>query len=253
MFWHVARFTLRDLIRSKIMWNIPLLGSLFALLTFVAREFTYGVPERVATNLGLGILTVSLYGIAFFAGVTLVRSEAESRTIYLIISRPVTRTAFLVGKIFGVTMFFAINATLLSCIGIAILWAIGGVLNDQVVVAALFIILEAVLLLTMIVVLSMVSNIALTIMLGLILLIAGHAVAVTIDINWLAQFPWLQAGLKNYHWIFPAFYKLNFKDYAVYSMNFPWERVMSAVAYWFCYNTALLSIGCGIINYKDFD
>lgn len=253
MFWHVARFTLRDLIRSKIMWNIPLLGLLFAILTFVAREFTYGVPERIATNLGLAVLTISLYGIAFFAGVTLVRSEAESRTIYLIISRPVSRTSFLTGKILGVSIFFALNAFLLCVLGLGILAAIGGVLNFQVIIAASFIILEAVLLLTMIVVLSMVSNIALTLMFGMILLVAGHAVAVTVDINWLTRLPWLQNALEHYHWLFPAFYKLNFKDYAVYSLNFPWERVWGAVGYWFCYNSALLFLGCGIINHKDFD
>jgi len=251
--WNVAQFTFRDLIRSKIMWNIPVLGLLVAIITFVSQEFTYGAPERVATNMGLAVLTLSVYGIAFFAGVTLIRSEAESRTIYLIISRPVSRATFFLGKVSGVCLFLTLNIIILASISTLIMWLNGGWLNSQIIVTMLFILLEAVMLLVAIVVLSLVSNMALTLMFGFILLVAGHAVAVTQNILWLERYPIVKTALGFYHWVFPAFFKLNFKEYAVYSNNFPWQNVGTAAGYWFFYTVALLLLGCGIMNDKDFD
>lgn len=235
------------------MWNIPVLGIVIAVISFVSKEFAYGVPGRVATNLGLGALSLSVYGIAFFAGVTLIRTEAESRTIYLIISRPITRVAFLMGKIAGVGLFISLNTLLLGSICGLILWAVGGVLNHQVLVSILFVLLEAIVLLSLIVVLSMISNTALTLIFSFILLIAGHAVAVTASILWLQNLPWLKRMLEYYHWVLPAFYKFNFKDYAVYSQVFPWERVWGALGYGVFYSVALLLLGSSIINAKDFD
>ena len=251
--WHVARFTIKDLIRSKIMWNIPVLGILLLIITYVAREFTYGVPARVVTNFGMAALTISVYGISFFAGVTLIRSEAESRTVYLIFSRPVSRAQFMLGKISGVSVFLGINVIALSFISLAILYWVGGVINSQVMIAMGFVLLEAILLLVMIVFLSMISNLALTLIFGVILLVGGHAVSVTHDIVWLQQFELISTALDYYHWLLPAFYKLNFKNYAIYVLSFPFERLWGALAYWLSYTTALLIFSCVVIRGKDFD
>lgn len=251
--WNVARFTLRDLIRSKVMWNIPVLGGLLSLIVFVSTEFTYGVPWRVATNMGLSALTLSVYGIVFFAGVTLIRAEAESRTIYLIISRPISRRSFLIGKLAGVSLFLALNTLLLFSIVALVLVLAKGIFGVTTIVAVFFLLLEALLLLLTIVVISMVSNVPLTFMFSAVLLVAGHAVAVSQDILWLKNFPLVKVALQYYHWVLPGFHILNFKDYAIYALDLSWSTVGWAFLYWLCYLSALLLIGCKVIDDKDFD
>ena len=250
---YLSIFTLRDLIRSKLMWNIPILGGLVGLISFVTSTFTFGSPSKVAVDIGIAGLTLSAYGIAFFAGCTLVKSETDSRTIYVIISRPVNRIQFLLGKISGVVVFLALNILALALITLGTLWALNGELSLAVLVTIGFVFLESILLLVVVVILSMVSNLALTLMFGLLLLIAGHAAGATQDIMWVKQFPLAQGFLKYYHFFLPAFYKLNFKDYSVYAQSFPWASVPSAVAYWACYLLAMIGLGCGIIVEKDFD
>ena len=71
--------------------------------TYVATEFTYGVPERVALDFGLGMLSLSSLSISLFLGVSLLSKEIESRTVYMVISRPVPRFAFIIGKILGLS------------------------------------------------------------------------------------------------------------------------------------------------------
>lgn len=251
--WHVAQFTLRDLIRSKLLWNVPILGALMAVITLIAKEFTYGAPDRVATNLGMGAFTLSAYGIAFFAGVMLIREEAESRTIYLIISRPISRITFFLGKIAGVSAFLTLNLMCLILIYCLVMFVAGSGLSLAMTVATIFTLLESILLMVVVVLLSLVANTALTLMFGLLLLVGGHAIASTIDILWLKQFPLVVALMEYYHWFLPGFYKINFRPWAYHSHVFPWDSIAWAAGYWLFYTAALLGLGCIVIRDKDFD
>ncbi|MFP5457735.1 MAG: hypothetical protein ACLGG7_03295, partial [Bacteriovoracia bacterium] len=125
----VAKYTFRDLLRSKVLWNVAIVALVLAGITLAAAEFTFGVPSRVGIDIGLGFLAVSGYGLSFFAGVPLVKLEEESRTIYLIVSRPVSRSAFLVGKVAGVVAFLALNFALITLSIVSVVWVTGGELS----------------------------------------------------------------------------------------------------------------------------
>jgi len=60
----VAKYTFREMMKSRILWNVAALGLIIAILTFVATEFTFGVPQRVALDLGLAALSISRYRLS---------------------------------------------------------------------------------------------------------------------------------------------------------------------------------------------
>jgi Cu-processing system permease protein len=62
---------------------------------------------------------VSLFGmvIAIFIGIGLVSKEIEKRTLYTVLSRPVRRWEFVVGKFFGLTGTLVVN-TFLMAVGV---------------------------------------------------------------------------------------------------------------------------------------
>ena len=76
----IAEATLKEVLKSKILINVFILGVVIAVSTFVASEFTYGVPSRVAIDIGLGTLALSASAISLFLGVNLIAKELESRT-----------------------------------------------------------------------------------------------------------------------------------------------------------------------------
>jgi ABC-type transport system involved in multi-copper enzyme maturation permease subunit len=59
----------------------------------------------------LGLTAVSLFGvvIAIFIGIGLVSKEIDKRTLYTVLSRPVRRWEFIVGKFFGLTGTLLVN------------------------------------------------------------------------------------------------------------------------------------------------
>jgi ABC-2 type transport system permease protein len=249
----VAKYTFKEMLKSKILWNVALLGLGIAVVTFVASEFTFGVPHRVALDLGLGSLSVSSYGIAILIGLGLIKKEEESRTIYLIISRPVSRVSFLAGKLLGVCSFLALNLFILSLITIAVVKFIGGEISSLVLFAMLFSCLESTLLLLVVVFLSLIANTALALMGSILVLISGHALAETTKILFVTTKPWLKTIVDALNFVFPAFHRFNLKDYVLYQNTIEVQQLLMVVFYWLAYVLGLFFLSALIINKKNMD
>ena len=73
-------------------------------------QISIDIERLVVINLGL--TAVSLFGIviAIFIGIGLVSKEIEKRTLYTVLSRPVRRWEFIVGKFFGLAGTLVVNA-----------------------------------------------------------------------------------------------------------------------------------------------
>lgn len=249
----IARYTFQELIRSKILWNVVVLALCLASLTLAAAEFTFGVPARVALDLGLAFLALSGYGLSFFAGIPLIKSEEESRTIYLIISRPVKRSVFLIGKILGVIVFLALNFSLIAASILVVINLIGGKLGYVEWAAIGLTFVEVVILLLLVVVFSLVANRAITMIFGLVILAAGHAVSETLSIKLVQDIPWLRNAVRLYDWMLPGFHRFNLKDLVLYQTELPDGYLMKTLVYAFLYGAALLLFSCWLIERKDFE
>lgn len=249
----IANFTMRDILKSKILFNVFLIGLGMMLLTYVATEFTYGVPERVALDTGLGMLTISSLGIALFMGATLISKEIDSRTVYMIIARPVPRYAFILGKTSGLFMVLIINIVLLSLMTLAVTSFLGGQIDQLIIWSIFFILLESLLLLLVVLFFSLISNNILAIIISLVLLVIGHAIKDTQSILFVQNRPMLLSLLKFYHMVLPGFYKLNLKDYVLYKQNIPLSYLAQATAYGVSYCGFLLFLIITIFEKKNLD
>src|SRR5665648_280372 len=141
--YSIAFYTFRELFKSKILLHVFFVGLGMMGITYVATEFTYGVPERVALDFGLGMLSISTIGISLFLGVGLLSKEIESRTVYMIISRPVPRFAFILGKVLGLVGIQILNVVILSAMTLISSWLLGGAITSLLIWAISFIFIES--------------------------------------------------------------------------------------------------------------
>jgi ABC-type transport system involved in multi-copper enzyme maturation permease subunit len=242
-----------QLLKSKMLWNVALLGAFIAVCSYVASEFTFGVPVRVAIDLGLGSLSLSSYSIALLIGIGLIRKEEDSRTIYLIISRPVSRTTFLTGKVSGLILFLILNLALLCSLTLGVLLALGGEIDSLVLTAMAFSMLEAILLLCVVVLLSLMVNQAIALMVSLILLIAGHAIGEVATSSFVISRPWIRPVIDFYHFVLPGFYHFNLKDFVLYRKQIPLQQIILVLAYGTCYSVGLITASAWVLNRKNLD
>jgi ABC-2 type transport system permease protein len=195
----IAKTTFKEIWKSKILVNVFFIGLAMMVITYVATEFTYGVPERVALDFGLGMLSLSSLGISLFLGVGLLSKEIDSRTVYMVISRPVPRYAFILGKILGLMGIQVVNVILLSMMTISATILLGGQVTELLIWAILFTLIESLMLLLVVVLISLLANTVLSVLLSVVLLLLGHVIRETQDISFVATNPVLVKVLDFYH------------------------------------------------------
>lgn len=249
----VAYYTFKEILKSKILINVFFVGLALMTVTFMATEFTYGVPERVALDFGLGMLSISSLAISLFMGVTLLSKEIDSRTVYMVISRPVPRFAFILGKIIGLLGIQSINVFLLSLMTVFSVVVLGGEVNSLVYWSIGFIFLESLMLLLVVILLSLIANNILSALLSVVILVLGHSVKETQNILVVKRSEFLKTILNLYHFILPGFYKLNLKEHLLYKATVPFGYLISTLTYGVCYSGFLLIMIIFIFNRKNID
>ncbi len=108
----IARNTLREALRSRLLYTLVFFAVLLIGSSALLATLSYVERERILQDIGLSAIRLMGAIIAVFVGVGLIHREVERRTVYTILSKPVSRTAFVVGKFAGLV------ATLWLMVGI---------------------------------------------------------------------------------------------------------------------------------------
>jgi ABC-type transport system involved in multi-copper enzyme maturation permease subunit len=141
----IAANTFREAVRDRVLYNLIAFALLMTGGAILVGQISIDIERLVVVNLGL--TAVSLFGviIAIFIGIGLVAKEIDKRTLYTVLSRPVRRWEFIVGKFFGLVGTLVVNATLMSIGVFAALFYVAHRFHKPdawVLVALYFIILE---------------------------------------------------------------------------------------------------------------
>jgi ABC-type transport system involved in multi-copper enzyme maturation permease subunit len=114
---HIAYNTFREAVRDRVLYNLIAFALLLSGSAILVGQISMDVERLVVVNMGL--TAVSLFGlvIAIFIGIQLVSKEIERRTLYTVLSRPVRRWEFIVGKFFGLAGTLVVN-TFFMAIGV---------------------------------------------------------------------------------------------------------------------------------------
>ncbi|HTS04749.1 MAG TPA: ABC transporter permease [Candidatus Eisenbacteria bacterium] len=142
---YIASNTFREAVRDRVLYNLIAFAVLLSGAAILVSQISIEIERLVVINLGL--TSVSLFGvvIAIFIGIGLVSKEIEKRTLYTVLSRPVRRWEFIVGKFFGLAGTLVVN-TFFMAIGVfaALLYVAhkftGG--DGLILVALYFIVLQ---------------------------------------------------------------------------------------------------------------
>jgi ABC-type transport system involved in multi-copper enzyme maturation permease subunit len=106
--WAIALNTFREARRNRVLWGVLVVVAGVNVAGAVLAEMTLGEEARVARD--VGISGVSLFGslTAIVLGVTLLHGEIARRTIHSIVSKPIQRWEFVLGKYLGMGITLSI-------------------------------------------------------------------------------------------------------------------------------------------------
>jgi ABC-type transport system involved in multi-copper enzyme maturation permease subunit len=114
---HVAFNTFREAVRDRVLYNLIAFALLLSGAAILVGQISIDIERLVVVNLGLTAVTLFGVVIAIFIGIGLVSKEIEKRTLYTVLSRPVRRWEFVIGKFFGLTGTLVVN-TFFMAIGV---------------------------------------------------------------------------------------------------------------------------------------
>src|SRR5437016_13837573 len=111
---YIASNTFREAVRDRVLYNLIAFAFLLSGAAIFVGQISIEIERLVVINLGL--TAVSLFGIviAIFIGIGLVSKEIEKRTLYTVLSRPVRRWQFIVGKCFGLAGTLGVDTFFMS-------------------------------------------------------------------------------------------------------------------------------------------
>jgi ABC-type transport system involved in multi-copper enzyme maturation permease subunit len=110
----IARNTFREAVRDRVLYNLVLFALLLIGGAIFLGELSGGQEAKIIVDLGLSATLLFGVFIAIFVGVGLVYKEIERRTLYAILSKPVGRGQFLVGKYLGLCLTLLVNILIMG-------------------------------------------------------------------------------------------------------------------------------------------
>jgi ABC-type transport system involved in multi-copper enzyme maturation permease subunit len=109
----IAVHTFKESVRQKVLYNLVAFALLLIGASILFGSISVGVEQIILVTLGLSSISVFGLLIAIFIGIDLVSKEIERRTIYNILSKPVTRAEFILGKYLGLLLTLVVNTAIM--------------------------------------------------------------------------------------------------------------------------------------------
>jgi ABC-type transport system involved in multi-copper enzyme maturation permease subunit len=240
---HIASNTFREAVRDRVLYNLIAFALLLSGAAIFVGQISIDIERLIVVNLGL--TAVSLFGvvIAIFIGIGLVSKEIGKRTLYTVLSRPVRRWEFIVGKFFGLAGTLVVN-TFFMAIGVfASLFYVAhsfSAADAQILVALYFIILEFLIICSLTLLFSSFSSPLLSAVFAFSLFVIGSFA------NDLRSFAGLTHGITKWVAVGSAYLVPNFSAFNVISLvahqqSLGGQLILQNTAYALCYTATALS------------
>jgi ABC-type transport system involved in multi-copper enzyme maturation permease subunit len=117
----IAGGVFRDSIRDRIAYSLVFFAVLLIAASVLLAQLTAGQDVKIIKDLGLAASSAIGVLIGIFYGISLVAKEVERRSIYSLLSKPVTRAQFVAGKYLGLALTLLANLAVMAVAMYAVL------------------------------------------------------------------------------------------------------------------------------------
>jgi ABC-type transport system involved in multi-copper enzyme maturation permease subunit len=99
----IAGNTIREARRHKIFYSIFFFALIIILNSFLFTHLTIATYDRILRD--VGTTAIDFFGVllAIFLGVGMVSREVDRRTVYTVVTKPIRRADFIIGKYLGLS------------------------------------------------------------------------------------------------------------------------------------------------------
>lgn len=247
----IALNTFRENLRDKLLYNLLIFALLMIGSSLLLMRLTLGEFHRLLLDIGLGSVNIFSVLIAIFVGIGLVSKEIDKKTIYTIVSKPVARFEFLLGKFFGLGLTLLVNILIMTAGLLAVLMAQSVPIEAVLFKAIGLILLECMVVTAVALLCSTFTSATLSAIFTLAIYVIGH---LTADLKTFGQKMegFGRSVLEGMYYLLPNLERFNLKGHVTHQLDVPLNDLALIVAYGTAYTAFLLLLASVIFQRRDF-
>lgn len=249
----IALNTFKEAIRDRILYTLLVFAMLMIVSSVLLGELTVGGRIKIIKDTGLA--SISIFGmlISVFIGIGLISKELERRTLYTVITKPVSRSLFIFAKFLGLALVLLVEVLIMAAGLLVLVFIIEGIV-ELVLLKAVFLIYLELLIITAIAVFfsCFSSSPALSGIFCLGLYVIGHLSSDIKEFSEKAGGVLIKFTGKAIYYLLPNLENFNIKSEVVLGSYISWKYLLLAFGYAFIYTAIVLTAAVMIFQRKDF-
>ncbi len=241
----------RETIRNKILYNILLVAGAVLVLSMSFGDLSLFSRAQVIADFGLTTMSITGLLLAVFIGVGMLGKEISSKTIYMVVTKPVSRESFLAGKFAGLFVILLLNLILVGMLFLLSIHVLGSAIELKLGWAVLLIIMEMGVMVAAAIFFSTFTTPTLAAIFTIGFYICGHLNdLIGIGAEQKNNLLW-SGALKVIYYVLPNLEHFNIRTQVVYDLSIPQGYIFNAVCYGILYIALLLVLSVVSFSEKD--
>ena len=251
----IALNTFRESVRDRVLYNLILFVLVLVAASAFVSDLSLDMESQFTAALGLSSMLVFGAVIAIFIGVGLVYKEIDRRTIYNLLSKPVHRHEFIIGKYAGLCLTLLVNSAVMLLGTEAAIFYVNGKfvpLHTAVLAASFLVYLELALLVAVALMFSSFSTPMLAALYSFAVYVIGHFSRDLLEMAALSSSNVTRAVLTTLYYLLPNLSNFGFITEASHGQMVSASMTISAASYAVVYIGILLSAAVLIFQKRNF-
>jgi len=251
--FNIALNTFREIVRNKFLYMIIFFAFVFILFSIVLGTLTIWDDNKIITDFGMSM--IEIFGILWvlFVGSQLLFKEVEGKTIFLILSKPIKRYEFILGKFLGFSGAIFLIIIFQAFLYLLMLYFKDIEITKLIIFSILFTFLKLELLLALVFFFSSFMSNMITILVSILFYISGHSFSLLLDLVHRTKNEIIIKSVEGLQLIFPPFEALNTKNFIWWISEFSTKYYLFNTGYSVTYLIIILYFTIIIFDKKKFE
>ncbi|GHG64518.1 ABC transporter permease [Comamonas sp. JC664] len=242
----------REARRNRVSVVVAVFTLGLLLSSTLVTDVTVYTFQRVMSDVGLGAMCLTLVLLAIFLSSGLLSREIERRTIFLVVSKPVSRALFIVGRLAGNMLTLAVLLVMMSVVFFTQVALYGLPVTAPQLVAAGMLWVELLVISSVGFAMSSFASQLVSAVVTTGVYFAGHLSADIYSLAGRSSSVFIQWLGKGIYYLLPNLARLNFRPQASYELMTPAVDIAKSAAYGVGYAGVMVALAVFVFSRRDF-
>nr|WP_216617982.1 ABC transporter permease [Corallococcus carmarthensis] len=242
----------REARRNRVTVVVGVFAAVVLLSSTLVTEVTVATFDRVLTDFGLGMMSIILVFLTIFLSSSLLSREIERRTIFLVVSKPVSRRQFLLARLAGTMLTLGVLLVAMTLVFLGQLLLFGADITSTQLLAAAGLWFELLVISSVGILFSSFAGPAVSAIATTGMYFTGHLTGELYTLTSRSESDVVRGVGKTVYYLLPNLERVNFRPQATYALPVDAATFLSGVGYSLAWTAVLTALAITIFERRDF-